>query len=85
MYMSGRSLFPLTINLASTLARASGDDLRISYSGGASQSNMAEILNAGIAPVTLVTDLWSRGESGSNSPQKTDGRAPAERRTVENR
>ncbi len=83
MYMSGRSLFPLTINLASTLAQAIGDDLRISYSGGASQHNIAEILDAGIAPVTLVTDLLKPGGYSRllQLAQKTDGRAPAERRT----
>ena len=33
--MSGRSLFPLTISLASRLASEFNGDLQISYSGGA--------------------------------------------------
>ena len=61
MYMSGRSLFPLTINLASTLAQAFDGALSISFSGGASEHNIAEILNTGIAPVTVVTDLLKPG------------------------
>ncbi len=61
MYMSGRSLFPLTINLAHRLASALDGDIRISYSGGADAHNIADILATGISPVTLVTDLLKPG------------------------
>ena len=61
MYMSGRSLFPLTINLAYRLAAAFDGALNISYSGGATQHNAARILETGIAPITLVTDLLKPG------------------------
>jgi putative selenate reductase len=61
MYMSGRSLFPLTINLAYKLASEFNGELDISFSGGAVAANIKEILNTGIQPVTMVTDLLKPG------------------------
>ncbi len=61
MYMSGRSLFPLTINLANKIAAEFNGDINISYSGGANSENIHDILSAGIAPVTLATDLLKPG------------------------
>jgi putative selenate reductase len=57
MYMSGRSLFPVTVNLAALLAEEFKGDLNVSFSGGATLLNITEILSTGIYPVTLVTDL----------------------------
>ena len=57
MYLSGRPLYPLTINLASRLAGAFKGRLPISYSGGADRNNFGEILQTGIKPVTMVTTL----------------------------
>ena len=61
MYMSGRSIFPLTINLANKLAIEFNGEINISYSGGATNHNIQEILQAGISPITLVTDLLKPG------------------------
>jgi len=61
MYMSGRSLFPLTIHLAYKLATKFNGELDISFSGGATAKNIKEILNTGIQPVTMVTDLLKPG------------------------
>ncbi len=61
MYMSGRALFPLTINLAYKLAAEFYGDLNISYSGGATAQNINEILETGIKPVTFATDLLKPG------------------------
>lgn len=61
MYMSGRTLFPLTINLAYRLAEEFKGRIPISFSGGASYSNILQILETGIYPVTLVTDLLKPG------------------------
>ena len=61
MYMSGRSLFPLTMNLAALLSAEFNGDLNVSFSGGASFNNMNSILSTGIMPVTLVTDLLKPG------------------------
>jgi putative selenate reductase len=61
MFMSGRSLFPLTINLASLLTNEFNGRIPISFSGGASGFNINQILDTGIYPVTLVTDLLKPG------------------------
>jgi len=61
MYMSGRSLFPLTINLASRLASEFDGDIHISYSGGASFFNISKIYETGVQPITMVTDLLKPG------------------------
>ena len=61
MYMSGRSLYPLTINVAAKLAEAFDGNLNISYSGGASIYNTTDILKCGIFPVTYATDLLKPG------------------------
>ncbi|HZW82034.1 MAG TPA: hypothetical protein VFF14_01255, partial [Candidatus Deferrimicrobium sp.] len=57
MYMSGRALYPLTINLALKLASEFKGDLLISYSGGADFFNLERIFATGIRPITLATTL----------------------------
>ncbi|MDQ7096965.1 putative selenate reductase subunit YgfK [Desulfosporosinus sp. PR] len=61
MYMSGRSLYPLTINLAYKLAAEFGGDLKISYSGGADAFNIDRIFATGIRPITVATTLLKPG------------------------
>ncbi len=61
MYMSGRSLFPLTINLANKLSTAFGGLLPISYSGGADYFNIKEIFTLGIQPITVATTILKPG------------------------
>jgi len=61
MYMSGRALYPLSINVAALLSEHFAGKLPISYSGGASQYNIAEIFATGIQPVTMATDLLKPG------------------------
>lgn len=61
MYMSGRSLYPLTINLAYKLAKEFDGDLRISYSGGADFFNIDKIYKTGIWPITLATTILKPG------------------------
>ena len=61
MYMSGRSLFPLSAEVANRLSKAFGGDLRISFSGGADIHNIDKIVDAGIWPVTLATTLLKPG------------------------
>lgn len=53
MYMSGRALFPLSINVALELSREFNGTLPISYSGGASKFNIREIFETGIRPITM--------------------------------
>ncbi len=61
MYMSGRSLYPLSISLAAKLAEEFGGKMRISFSGGADAFNITDIYGAGIWPVTLATTLLKPG------------------------
>ncbi len=61
MYMSGRSLYPLTIKLAFEIARELNGNVHISYSGGANILNSKKIVEAGIFPVTFATELLKPG------------------------
>jgi putative selenate reductase len=61
MYMSGRALYPLTINLAYKLAAEFDGDLRVSYSGGADFFNINRIFSTGIGPITVATTLLKPG------------------------
>ncbi|MBQ6385673.1 MAG: putative selenate reductase subunit YgfK [Lachnospiraceae bacterium] len=61
MYMSGRSLFPLSIALAERIAKQFGGKLRISYSGGADFFNIRQIFEAGIWPITMATTVLKPG------------------------
>lgn len=64
MYMSGKSLYPLSITLAAKLAKEFDGQLRISYSGGADYYNIKGIVDAGIWPVTIATTLLKPGGYG---------------------
>jgi putative selenate reductase len=61
MYMSGRALYPITINLFHELSQDFDGDLNVSFSAGADAFNLAGILAAGAWPVTAVTDLLKPG------------------------
>lgn len=64
MYMSGRALHPISINLAYKLQNIFNGKLDISFSGGADAFNIAEIINSGLSPVTVCTDLLKPGGYG---------------------
>lgn len=61
MYMSGKSLYPLSIALAAKLSEEFDGSLRISYSGGADYYNIKGIVDSGIWPVTVATTLLKPG------------------------
>ena len=61
MYMSGRSLFPITINLAYKIMKEFDSDLNISYCGGADAFNFPEIIKSSLCPVTVASDLLKPG------------------------
>lgn len=61
MYMSGKSLFPLSISLAAKLSREFDGKLRIAYSGGADYYNIDRIVGCGVWPVTMATTLLKPG------------------------
>ena len=55
MYMAGKSLFPLTIEMARRISREFGGKLRISYSGGADFFNIDKLFQCHIWPITMAT------------------------------
>ena len=61
MYMSGKSLYPLSISLAQKVEKEFDGKLRVSYSGGADQFNIDRIFETGIWPITLATTLLKPG------------------------
>ena len=61
MYMSGKALFPLSISVASRLAESFDGKLPMSFSGGADQKNIDQIVDCGIWPVTVATVLLKPG------------------------
>jgi putative selenate reductase len=78
MYMSGRSLFPLSIEVASRFSKAFTGKLRISFSGGADIRNITELCDSGIWPVTIATTVlkpggYERVNQLANELSKIDG------------
>jgi putative selenate reductase len=61
VYMSGRALFPVTIELFRVLRAAVGFDLPVSFSAGADAFNAPGLIAAGACPVTVATDLLKPG------------------------
>ena len=61
MYMSGRSLYPLTISLARQITDRFEGKMRISYSGGAEARNIKALFDAGIWPITMATTILKPG------------------------
>ncbi len=61
MYMSGKSLFPLSISLAEQLSKEFDGKLRISYAGGADIFSVKPLYDAGIWPITMATTVLKPG------------------------
>ena len=61
MYLSGRALYPVTVNLYDRLLQAFDGDLHVSYSAGVDALNVATVLSCGALPVTGCTDLLKPG------------------------
>lgn len=61
MYMSGRPLYPITMNLFAKLDQEFDGDLNVSFSAGADALNVATILAAGAKPITVASDLLKPG------------------------
>lgn len=64
MYMSGRALYPLTIEMAARFSHEFGGKLRLSFSGGADALNIEKLFNAGIWPITVATTILKPGGYG---------------------
>ena len=61
MYLSGRPLQAITVNLAAKLAAEFAGDLRMSYAGGADCWNVADLLACGMSTITSSSDLLRPG------------------------
>ena len=61
MYMSGRALHPISVNLAQKLQDKFGGSLLISFSAGADAFNVSSLIACGFATVTVCSDLLKPG------------------------
>jgi len=61
MFLSGRALFPLSLHTAEKIAEAMYAEIPIFYTGGVDFFNIKDILETGIRPVTMVTNLLKSG------------------------
>ncbi len=61
VYMSGRALHPISINLANKLQNYFDGNLDISFSAGADAFNISKILKCNLKPVTVCSDLLKPG------------------------
>ena len=64
VYMSGRALHPISVNLAARLQREFGGELDVSFSGGVDCFNFADTLACGLMPVTVCSDILKPGGYG---------------------
>jgi len=64
MYMSGKALHPISVNLAKKIQTDFEGKLKISFSGGADAFNVAELVATGIKPITVSSDLLKPGGYG---------------------
>ena len=61
MYLSGRPLHALTVQLAHCLAEDVDHPLMMSFSGGADAHNVADLIRSGMRTITVCSDLLRPG------------------------
>jgi putative selenate reductase len=61
MYMSGRALHAVTVNLAAALSEEFEGGMPLSFAGGADAFNVARLLGAGTRTLTVCSDLLKSG------------------------
>ncbi len=59
--LTGRALFPIAFSLAEKIANDFGGGLRICFAGGADYYTASKLFNAGIWPITVVSDIIRPG------------------------
>ncbi len=83
MYMSGRALHPISVNVARKLQNEFNGGLNISFSGGADCFNINDLIESGLKPVTICSDVLKPGGYGriaqyvESLSSKTNSKAPA--------
>ncbi len=63
-YMSGRALHPISVNLAAKLQEEYKGNLDISFSAGADAFNLIPLVESGLFPITVSSDLLKPGGYG---------------------
>ncbi len=61
MYMSGRALHPISINVAAKLQKEFNGKLKLSFSGGIDAFNVSDTLACGFKTITVCSDLLKPG------------------------
>jgi len=61
MYMSGRALHPISINVAKKLQTEFGGTLQLSFSAGADAFNITDVVACGFKTVTVCSDILKPG------------------------
>lgn len=61
MYMSGRALHPISVNVAAKLQQDFKGALLLSFSAGASAFNISELISCGFKTVTVCSDILKPG------------------------
>ena len=64
VYMSGRALHPISINLAARLQTQFDSGLDISFSAGTDCFNVADVIACNLKPVTVCSDILKPGGYG---------------------
>jgi putative selenate reductase len=64
LYMSGRPLHVITVNLANKLQKEFDGNLDLSFSAGTDCFNVAQLLSCGLKPVTVCSDILKPGGYG---------------------
>ena len=64
MYMSGKPLHPMAINLAYKLQKEFNGELDISFSAGVNAFNISDIILCGLSPATVCSDILRPGGYG---------------------
>ncbi|MCK4677022.1 MAG: putative selenate reductase subunit YgfK [Bacteroidales bacterium] len=64
MYMSGRALHPISVNLADMLQNDFNGELDITFSAGVDAFNLSDVISCGLYPVTVCSDLLKPGGYG---------------------
>ncbi|MGI9643119.1 MAG: putative selenate reductase subunit YgfK [Acidimicrobiia bacterium] len=61
MYMSGRALHAVTVNLALKLSTEFDGKMLLSFAGGADAFNIADLMRSGMTTITVCSDLLKTG------------------------
>jgi putative selenate reductase len=64
MYMSGKALHPITVQIAKRLQEEFLGELDISFSGGVNVHNIADVVSANLLPATVCSDILKPGGYG---------------------